>query len=282
MTDEEQVYRLPASTNNDVRRMMVGLSWFFGIALILAILFVIYAPTILKLVPFSVEKNFVKPYEEIAERWWDGEASPEVDAYLQQLVDDLSIAIELPEEMKLQAHYIDSEEVNAFAMLGGHVFITRGLLEFVEDENSLSMVIAHEVAHQKHRDPITSMSRGIAIQMIYSLITSDYYQVDLSELGGQLGLLYFSRDQEEQADKAAIHALQKHYGHIGGYDQFFRGILETEKAQGDDMPEWLSSHPNTSLRIDSLKELEAVNGWRKNQTRPIPEEILALLYEAPI
>ena len=190
MEEKGDTYQLPESTGEDLRKMMVWLAWFFGVATIFAIIFMIYAPVFLKWVPFSVEKNFVRPYEEIAERWWDGEQYPDIDQYLQELSDDLAVALELPEEIEIQTHYIGSDEVNAFAVLGGHIFVTRGLLNAVDSENALAMVVAHELAHQKHRDPITSLSRGIAIQMIYSLITNDYAQLDLSGIGAELSLIH--------------------------------------------------------------------------------------------
>lgn len=277
MQSEDQVYQLPDSTGEELHRMKVWLAWFFGIATLLTILFIIYAPFLLKWVPFSAEKSFVRPYEEMAERWWNEESYPEIDIYLQELSDELSLAIDLPPEIEIQAHFLDIDEINAFAVLGGHIFITRGLLESVEDENSLSMVIAHEIAHQKHRDPIAGLSRGIAMQMIYSLITSDYNQLDLSVFGGELGLLYFSRDQEERADAAAIIALQQHYGHISGYDQFFREIVKMEASDDAQIPEWLSSHPDTENRIRILDDLKSENGWIQEQSHPLPENILQVL-----
>lgn len=275
----DPVYQLPESTGDDIRKMMVWLAWFFGFATLLAILFIIYAPVLLKWVPFSAEKNFVRPYEEIADRFWGENSHPEIEEYLQNLSNELAIAIELPEEIEIQTHFIESDEINAFATLGGHIFITRGLLEAVDNENSLSMVIAHELAHQKHRDPITGLSRGIALQMIYSLISSDYSQIDLSGVGGELGLLYFSREQEQNADEAAIYALNKHYGHVGGYDQFFQAVLEVEDSEGVSIPQWLSSHPDTLKRIDYLQALNTENGWTQGETHPISKEILQVFYQ---
>ena len=254
--------------------MMFWLAWFFGITTLLAILFIIYAPVFLKWVPFSVEKNFVKPYEEIADHFWGEDSHPEIEAYLQNLTNELAVAIDLPEEIEIQTHFIESDEINAFATLGGHIIITRGLLEAVDNENSLAMVIAHELAHQKHRDPITGLSRGIALQMLYSLISSDRSQIDLSGFGGELGLLYFSREQEQNADEAAIYALNNYYGHVGGYDQFFQAVLEIEAPEEASLPQWLSSHPDTLKRIEYLQELEEENGWEQNLTHPIPEQLL--------
>ena len=90
--------------------------------------------------------------------------------------------------------------MNAFATLGGHVFVCRGLMETLEDENSLAMIIGHELAHIKNRDPIVGMARGLTIQMLYSYITGDYSSLNVSGLGSELGLSYFSREQEYSSD----------------------------------------------------------------------------------
>lgn len=278
MHKQEQTYQLPESTGKEVRRMIIWMAWFFGVLSLLVIVFLIYAPTLMKLVPFSAEKKFVRPYEEFADKWWDGESHDEITAYLQELTDRLSKAMELKEEIQIQAHYITSEEVNAFAVLGGHIFITKGLMQAVDNENALAMVVAHELAHQKNRDPITSLSRGLAVQLIYTLATSDYSQFDLSGLGANVGLNYFSREQEALADEAAMYALQTHYGHVSGYDQFFRVVLDVHEGH-ENIPEWLSTHPDTQSRIDELEQIKVENNWQLGEATPLPEEILRLIQE---
>ena len=69
-------------------------------------------------------------------------------------------------------HYDASDTVNAFATLGGHVVIYRGLLEKLPNENVVAMVVAHEIAHIKHRDPVAALGRGVAI----TLATERHYR----------------------------------------------------------------------------------------------------------
>ena len=82
-------------------------------------------------------------------------------------------------------HYDDDADVNAFATLGGHIVVYPGLLEAVPDENALAMVLAHEIAHVRHRHPIVGLSRSAA-------------------------------------DATALETLARAYGHVGGADRFFR------------------------------------------------------------
>lgn len=63
----------------------------------------------------------------------------------------------LPASIKVTVHYIDEPVINAFATIGGHVFIYRGLIDAITSENGLSMVLAHEIAHINNRHPIAAL-----------------------------------------------------------------------------------------------------------------------------
>ena len=63
--------------------------------------------------------------------------------------------------MKLRVHYVDTAVPNAFAALGGHIAVTRGLYESVQSENALALVLAHEIAHVRARDPIAGIGGGL-------------------------------------------------------------------------------------------------------------------------
>src|SRR5690606_14951325 len=101
------------------------------------------------------------------------------------------------------------------------LFVYNGLLKEMPDENSLAMVLAHELAHIKNRDPVAAMGRGLAMTMLYAFATGDYSAgADLASVGGELGMARFSREQEKVADLAALQTIHSHYGHVGGYDNF--------------------------------------------------------------
>src|SRR5690606_27937916 len=94
-------------------------------------------------------------------------------------------------------------------------------LKEMPDENGLAVVVAHELAHIKNRDPVAAMGRGLAMALMYAFATGDYSAgADIASFGGELGIAKFSRDQEKAADLAAIQVIQHHYGHVGGYDSF--------------------------------------------------------------
>ena len=120
-------------------------------------------------IPFSAENKIAAMYnvnEDV-----DDENVPELMIYLQDLTDQISKAQNLTDDMKITVHYINSDTVNAFATLGGHVFLFRGLLEKLPNENTLTMLLAHEIAHVKYRHPIKSLGSGILVGIAISTVT---------------------------------------------------------------------------------------------------------------
>lgn len=263
-------------TDRELRKMLIWLIAFFASLLIGGTLIILNAQSLAKSVPFSAEERFIKPYEQFIEsRLNDGEFK-EVDGYLQSLANNLAASMDLPEDYILKVHYLDGLESNAFATLGGHIFVYGGLIKIMPDENSLAMILAHEIAHIKNRDPAASLGRGIALQILYSFMTNDYSQsLEIAGFGGDIGLAFFSRAQEQQADKNTLKALTGYYGHVGGYDTFFASLLE---GNTDQSPEWLSTHPGLEVRLDYLNEkIDQDSLTRNGERKQIPQSILDLI-----
>jgi predicted Zn-dependent protease len=200
-----------------------------------------------------------------------------IEPYLRELTGRLARAQGLPEDMTIEAHYNEGDVVNAFATLGGHVVLYQGLLQAMPDENALAMVIAHEIAHVRHRHPIASVGRaagmGFALMLLGADSGSQLVQATVSQ-GGILTMLSFSRAQESQADATALETVQRLYGHVDGADSFFQQMLS--KAQSREPPRFLSSHPLTAPRIEALGALADQQGWKRTGPRtPIPAPVRA-------
>ncbi len=198
----------------------------------------------------------------------------EMEAYLQDLADRLSVHMDLPEEVTVTVHYLDDDMINAFATLGGHVFFFRGLLEAVPDENTLAMVMAHEIAHVKLRHPIKSLGRGIVVGVAISLFSAAAGGEILNIALGETGLLTavkFSREQEESADSEALQAVQALYGHTQGATALFDILLNSEEP--DTRPaEFFSSHPYSENRIETVNEEATERGWSLvGRLTPLPD-----------
>jgi predicted Zn-dependent protease len=208
--------------------------------------------------PFSSELKLAQAFSTSAPK-----DSPQRLA-LQQLADRLSAASGLAADMKIRMHYSDDATVNAFATLGGNVVVFRGLVAKLESENALAMVVAHEIAHVKHRHPIASIGRGVAIGAMLSLVSSAAGQSVAGSVLGRAGLLTqltFSRSQEEQADDTALAALAATYGHVAGATDLFERLQTGEGRVGESLPQFMLTHPHLSERVDHIRWLARARGW---------------------
>lgn len=211
------------------------------------------AKTLAPFIPFSWENKAINSWQDNSTQHNDDNEFHAQKAALQALANQLSSKADLPEGMTISLHYFDDETINAFATLGGHIFVFRGLLEQMDSENALAMVLAHEIAHIKHRHPIQALSRGIIMQVVMAAIFGS--SQDLQVLMGQTGLLTmlsFNRDMEREADQEALNILQQYYGHTKGAEVFFAKMLKRQEQ-----PKWstfLNSHPHLSERLDTIKQ----------------------------
>jgi Zn-dependent protease with chaperone function len=199
-------------------------------------------------IPFRHEVAFAAP---IVEKFDDGKNTPQRQ-YLQQLADALAAHMALPDGMTLTLHVSDSREPNAFATLGGHIIVTQGLLDLVGDENALAMVVAHEIAHIKHRDPIVAAGSGVAVAIVMGVLFGNSDLAGAGSAPGLLTQLTFSRAQESAADHAALDALTARYGHTNGAETFFAQMLDRH-PEGAAVPEFLSTHPDLARRLTRIQ-----------------------------
>lgn len=150
---------------------------------------------------------------------------------------------------------LDDPEVNAFALPGGYVYVTRGLLVHLEREDALAAVLAHEVGHVAARHSVNQVSRaavaGSGVGLI-SIISPRAGKRASARL--ELGFLAHSREDEMEADDLGVR-----YARAAGFDG--RAMLEVlamlgdyEKlAGGDAIPTHMRTHPDPSLRLGRLE-----------------------------
>lgn len=234
---------------------------------LLAIVFIIISSLIVVVdnfadkIPFEMEKDL--PVSSFIKNMKSDELPP----YLKQVSDKVINSFELPEGMSITVHYVNEDTVNAFATLGGHIVLYRGLLEKLKYEEELAMVIAHEIAHVKYRHPIMSASHGIVVGIALTALSSSSGNSIVSDLMGTTGtatLMKFSRDFEYQADKDAINSLIKLYGHAEGALGLFKVF---EDVQGDRLNfEFLATHPLTDNRISQTTKMINANTIKKCNT----------------
>ncbi|MCK5386559.1 MAG: M48 family metallopeptidase [Gammaproteobacteria bacterium] len=215
-------------------------------------------------IPFEYEKDL--PVSSFIENLEVEKLPP----YLDKVTQKVLASFDLPEEMKITFHYVNEDTVNAFATLGGHIVLYRGLLEKLKHEDELAMVIAHEIAHIKYRHPILSVSHGIVVGVVLSAISGSSGNSIVNDFIGQTGmasLMRFSRDYEYKSDKDAIDSLIKIYGHADGALGLFK-VFDSEFGK-DSSFEFLATHPLTGNRISQTTKMISKHNLSQGNTMVI-------------
>lgn len=149
---------------------------------------------------------------------------------------------------------VDDPAVNAFALPGGSIFITRGILSYMQNEAELATVLGHEIGHVTAKHSVHQMSRAQVAQGLLgvgSILSNDVAAVaGIASQGLGLLFLKYSRDNETQADDLGFR-----YSLADGYDvRAMRSMFEMLgriSASGGDgrLPQWLATHPDPGDRI---------------------------------
>jgi predicted Zn-dependent protease len=158
-------------------------------------------------------------------------------------------------------HVVDEGAVNAFAIPGGFIYVTRGLMGSINTEAELASVLGHEIGHVTHRHSVQQISKAQLAQLglgIGSILSSDIAKFGQLASAG-LGLLFlkYGRDAENQADQSGLrYALQENYD-VREMPKVFMTLSRISEAGGGGgrLPEWLSTHPNPESRIERTRKM---------------------------
>lgn len=190
--------------------------------------------------------------------------NPQLDRYVTALGKKLGALSHQP-DLEYSVKVLDSPVVNAFAVPGGYVYLTRGILAYMNDEAELAGVIAHEIGHIAARHSAQLYSRAQIAQLglgLGSILSESFRKyAGLAQAGVGMLFLSFSRDMERQAD-----ALGVEYSSKAGYNadhmaNLFVALerLNPGEAQSG-LPGWFSTHPNPPDRIAAIKR--DTQAWR--------------------
>ncbi|HEX6306542.1 MAG TPA: M48 family metalloprotease [Longimicrobiales bacterium] len=154
---------------------------------------------------------------------------------------------------------VDDPTPNAFALPGGFIFVTRGLLGLMNSEAELAGVLGHEIGHVTARHSVTMISRAQIAQLglgIGSILVPQIAQLgQLAGAGLQLLFLSYGRDAERQADDLGFrYALQQNYD-VRQMVNVFGQLQRASEASGQSpLPTWLASHPYPEERIQRIQQ----------------------------
>lgn len=150
---------------------------------------------------------------------------------------------------------LEAPELNALALPGRAILVTRGLLDEV-DEDELAFVLAHELAHLDHRDSLRGLGRGLVLAAALSLLGLDSgaTPADLAGLVSRVSLTRYSRERELAADAAAVRRLLAHGADATAALRLLER-LSAREGHADRRLVWLATHPLGEDRIAAVREL---------------------------
>lgn len=211
-----------------------------------------------------------------------GGATPDdtVQAYVDEVGAKLVDGIEqdVPSDLPWSFTLLDSGVINAFALPGGQVYISRGLAERFSSEAEMAGVLGHEIGHVTARHGNQRISAQIGLNLLLTgasiavgaadedSVLREYGSLAVPGLsiGSNVLLLKYGRDEELEADMLGMRYMARAgYNPIGQ-----RRVMETLQAASGprSQPEWLSTHPASSTRIARIDELLATEfaGTQRN------------------
>lgn len=159
---------------------------------------------------------------------------------------------------------LDSPVVNAFALPGGYVYVTRGLLSHLDNEAQLAVVLGHEIGHvaARHASQRAFEQQIGQIALIGGAVVGEELLgipggsvLNLGSQAAQLLFLSYGRDDERESDQLGVeYAAMKNYQAAEGA-KFFVSLERMAQKSGQAIPDWQSTHPDPSERANRIPEL---------------------------
>ncbi len=183
---------------------------------------------------------------------------PAVQSYVSAIGMRMAKASERP-NLPWEFHVVNDASVNAFALPGGFIYVTRGLMTAINNEAELATVMGHEIGHVTNRHSVQQISKQQVAQLGLGLgsILSPTVARAAGLASQGLGVLFlkYSRDAENQADLAGFrYALNQNYDVREMASVFQTLDRESSAAGGGRLPEWLATHPNPGTRIQNTEQ----------------------------
>ena len=157
---------------------------------------------------------------------------------------------------------LDSPVINAFALPGGYVYVTRGLLAYMQNEAQLAVVLGHEIGHvtARHtaRQYTSSQLAGLGVGLGAILFEDVRPFLGAVETGLQLLFLQYGRDDERQADELGVKYATKVGYEASEGSKFFTTLKRiSDQQEGGMLPTWASTHPDPAEREQNIINLAA-------------------------
>jgi predicted Zn-dependent protease len=177
---------------------------------------------------------------------------PELQRYVNDIGQQLARVSHRP-NLPWSFTIVDNPAINAFALPGGYIYLTRGILAYLDDEAELAGVLGHEIGHVTARHAAQAYTRqaqaGIGLAILSIFVPSTTPFTDVGAAGLSVLFLRHGREAELEADRLGVE-----YGSGAGYDpagvpRFLTTLARVNALSERGVPNWLSTHPDPGSRV---------------------------------
>jgi predicted Zn-dependent protease len=197
--------------------------------------------------------------------------------YVQTIGERIGRVSERP-DLEYSFYIVDTDIVNAFALPGGHIYLTRGLISRMDSASELAGALGHEIGHVAARHGVRKLERemrtGSVVSVLYNTILGgepELLRENSLRLADVIWSADHSRRDEEEADRLAVRYLAKAGVDPTGVVTLLEKLLGEEEADSSSfsrLETWFSSHPLTRDRIEGARE--AIGRLAADRAAPIP------------
>lgn len=206
---------------------------------------------------FRIEKITKKTEEKLGDLFWEINKKNETENKnlfvrnsIDSIVDEICLANQI-NRASIKTHLLNKDDVNAFALPNGHLIIYSGLLLNSDNQEELSGVICHEIAHIELNHVLTKLIKEVGLSTLISMTTGQRSSETIQETAKILTSSAFDRNLEKEADIKAVDYLIK--SNINPVP--FANFLFKLSAKENDSPKylnWVSTHPESKERAEYI------------------------------
>jgi len=193
---------------------------------------------------------------------------PELNRYINVLGDSIA-RLTSRKDLDWQFFIVDAQEVNAFAVPGGFVYVNRGLIQRADQMDELAGVLGHEIGHVVRRHTVKQMEKaqganiGVTLACVLTSICNSQAAGAAINIAGGAVFAKFSRQDEAEADAEGVKNTVRAGISPVGMVTMFRKLLEERKTRPGAVESWFLTHPLEEDRITAVQSM--INAIPPNQ-----------------
>lgn len=208
---------------------------------------------------FEVKKATDKTEEKLGELFWDiiqksekENKTPFVVNSVDSIVSKICSSNNIERDL-IKVHVLQKEDMNAFALPNGHLIVYTGLIINSDNQEELSGVICHEIAHIQLKHVMKKLIKEIGFSALLSMTTGNGGSESIRETAKMLASSAFDRSMEKEADLKAVDYLIQAKINPATFANFLYKISYTENEAMQYLT-WISSHPDSKERAEYIIE----------------------------